>query len=149
MKNKLSAYIKNCSIIWKRPEIAKQYLSLFEGKPVGVVVQNIEKEPTNEQYGYLFGVVLDELAKHTGYTKNQVLALMKSMFHFEVIEINGNIYKVNKSISKKKSDVHILSKLIDNIVMWAASEGYLISEAKSDKNDGWVKNMAESQGEEK
>ena len=135
--NKLPAWIIESRILFKRPTIAETFLSRFEGKDINVIVEEAGKEPTNPQYGYLFGVVIKELSDFTGYTPKQMLEIIKQEFHFEVIEWKGEIRKVNKSISKRKSDLPILKDIIDKTIMLAAEMGCLISEPKNN-NRFWL-----------
>lgn len=132
----IPAQIDNDSnIVFNRPEVAKAYLSRFKNKRVNIEVKEAKKQTTNKQYGYLFGIVIDELCKFTGYTENEMLEIIKDKFHFKVIEINGEVYKVHKSISRKRSNIGVLKGIVEKVVIWAASIGCLISEP--DSKDKW------------
>ena len=135
----LPAQIDNdCYIVFNRPEVARRYLSRYKNKRVNIEIKEVKKQTTNEQYGYLFGVVLEELCKFTGYTQKEMMEIIKDEFHFEIKELNGKVYKVHKSISRKKSDIHILKDLIDKIIMWSAEIGCIIPEADS-QDKWWIK----------
>lgn len=58
----------------------KGHLSLYDDAPVRILVERRTKSKTGEQRGYLWGVVYDYIAKHTGYSPDELHEIFKGKF---------------------------------------------------------------------
>jgi hypothetical protein len=76
-----SGQINDGKLALDRPEQFKQYLPTFPtGKRVEVSVEKVKHPRTNSQNRYYWGVVVKEIAQHTGHDPEQVHELLKQMF---------------------------------------------------------------------
>jgi hypothetical protein len=58
----------------------KDYLHTLNGKRVELTVEKLKHPRTNSQNRYYWGVVVHEIAKHTGHDLEQIHELLKQMF---------------------------------------------------------------------
>src|ERR1039457_5947417 len=69
------------NVVLDKPEQFKQYLHTFPtGKWVEVTVENLKHPRTNSQNRYYWGVVVKEIAQHTGHDPEQIHEALKIMF---------------------------------------------------------------------
>jgi len=132
-KNLLTASIKSGKILFKRPEIARLYLNNLECESVNIEISKAGKNTTCEEYGYLFGIVLQEISEYTGHTKEELLLYYKLKFHYKPVEIMGELHKMPLSISRSKREANrkSLAQFINNIIRDAVNIGLIISESNS------------------
>lgn len=67
-------------LILEDTEGFKTHLLRFAGKPIELILKKPTKDATQEQRGYLFGVVIPAIADYTGYTEDEVYGILKGMF---------------------------------------------------------------------
>jgi hypothetical protein len=58
----------------------REYLHTLEGKRIELTVERLTHKRTNNQNKYYWGVVVAEIAKHTGHDPEQVHELLKQKF---------------------------------------------------------------------
>src|SRR5437773_12529447 len=75
------ATIRQGKLFLDKAEQFKQYLHTFpDEKRVEVTVEKITHSRTNNQNRYYWGVVVEEIAKHTGHYPEQIHELLKMKF---------------------------------------------------------------------
>lgn len=126
MTIKFKAIVKKGKLELDNPVGWQVYLNENEGKWVDIEIGPHKKSTTNQQYGYLFGVVFPVIANITGHTIREIEYIYKMKFHFEVVDYYGQALRIPKSISRAKSHRKELSDLIDKIIMDAAQNGIYI-----------------------
>lgn len=109
------------------------FLHKLNGKKVVCDIKQKRKPTTDEQYGYLFGDegVFAAIAEQTGHTKLEVEFHYKMKFHFKIVDWNGIAVRMPDSISREKYDRPRLSKLIENIRMDSAQDGWWTPEPRN------------------
>lgn len=71
----------NGNLYFDNADQFKKYLATFPNeKRVEVTVEKIKHPRTNSQNRYYWGVVVEEIAQHTGHDPEQVHELLKQMF---------------------------------------------------------------------
>lgn len=110
------AQIKTGIIIFDRPKEAYGYLQTLEGKYVEVVVRKERSERSNNQNNYYWGVVLQLLSDHTGYTTDEMHEICKHQF----LIVHGKFDYVK---STTKLNTVEFEEYLDKIKNWAAVLG--------------------------
>ena len=110
------AQIKTGIIIFDRPNEAYGYLQDLEGKYVEVVVRKERSERSNNQNNYYWGVVLQLLSDHTGYTTDEMHEICKHQF----LIVHGKFDYVK---STTKLNTVEFEEYLDKIKNWAAVLG--------------------------
>ena len=110
------AQIKTGIIIFDRPNEAYGYLQDLEGKYVEVVVRKERSERSNNQNKYYWGVVLQLLSDHTGYTTEEMHCICKQQF----LLIHGQFDYVK---STTKLNTVEFEEYLDKIKNWSAVLG--------------------------
>jgi len=50
--------VKNGKIIWEKPDLLKEKISMLEGKEGYAIITELEEEITRNQYAYYFGAII-------------------------------------------------------------------------------------------
>ena len=61
----------------------KDYLHTLNGKRVELTVEKLKHPRTNSQNRYYWGVVVHEIAKHTGHDPEQIHELLKQIYNIQ------------------------------------------------------------------
>jgi hypothetical protein len=88
--------VKEGKLFLDKSEQFKQFLHTFPtGKRVQLTVEKLKHPRTNSQNRYYFGVVVHEIAKHTGHDPEQVHELLKLMHspRWHLSTIHGGFQK--------------------------------------------------------
>ena len=93
-----------------------RYVSLLDGKRVVVEVKKFRKNRSDAQNRFWWGVCIDILSKHCGYTPEEMHDAIK--YKFLPIEKNG--LKSCKSTTSLTTEE--FNNLIGRVQMWAAEE---------------------------
>jgi len=117
------------------------YREFIAGKGVGerlIVTFEEDKESrskTQKQLGYWWGHVVPEIAKHCGYTDNQMhYALLGECFGY----IEGPCGKPVPNVpGLTGAPVEVMTKLIDWVLIWAPSE---LGVVLQDPDKNWKQN---------
>lgn len=120
MKQVLLGRIKEAKVQVQR--FFRKDILKWEGKEVEISLS--EGSKTQQQLGYLFGVVLPIVSEHTGFTKEEALQVFYERFSTYHKEHNGRIYTFQKTLSGMT--VSEASELIDKIVNYARMDMGLI-----------------------
>ena len=96
------------------------YLLTLEDKRVELVVKKEEIARTNQQSRYLFGVVYELISEATGYTKEEVHEMMKSILLKDHKEVAGKRYTVIRS-THDLTTVE-MGEYIENVKRFASTE---------------------------
>jgi hypothetical protein len=98
----------------------KQHLQTFPtGKRVEVTVERLKHPRSNQQNRYYFGVVVHEIAKHTGHEPEQVHELLKQMFSPKWHYPAGLIGAAGIPTSTTRLDTLEFTDYIEKCRLWA------------------------------
>ncbi len=114
MNKKITGSVINGKFKPDNPNDFKLSFAPHEGKEVEIVVKRKSKNKI-KQYRYLYGVVYQCIAEHTGYSTYYIDIMMKSEFCFDVV--NGAKIPRKKSADTFKTAE--FTQYIDNIRKWA------------------------------
>jgi len=112
--------IRNSKLHLEDIDSYNSYLLTLEDKRVELVVKKEEIARTNQQSRYLFGVVYELISEATGYTKEEVHEMMKSILLKDHKEVNGKSYTVVRSTSSLNTCE--MSEYIENVKRFGATE---------------------------
>ena len=108
-------------------------LSKFEDMKAIVKVEPIRSQKSQQQLGYLWGIVYPEIASHTGHLENELHELFKRKFLKPRIikwrETEVQIPNEFKRLSKGE-----VSEFIQRVMAEAADMGIIIPEADPTKS---------------
>jgi hypothetical protein len=96
------------------------HLHTLDEKRIELIVQKEQKERTNQQSKYLFGVVYQLISEETGYSKEEVHEMMKSIYLKDNKVVNNKRYTVIRSTSSLTTVEMV--EYIENIKRWSSSE---------------------------
>jgi hypothetical protein len=80
MEIKFQATLEKGKFKFFNPQMFRQHCAKFDGKEIGVTVSLWRKPRSGKQNGYYFGVVVEMLANHFGYTPDEMHAALSQMF---------------------------------------------------------------------
>jgi hypothetical protein len=103
------------------PEVYKLFVKNFEGKRVEITIKEEGKDITEEQWGYLFGVVYPAIALETGYTIDEVDGVCKKR-HLTVNRGTKKEYVKDKSRMTRKE----IAEYTDLVIQDAAKIGVIV-----------------------
>ena len=103
---------------WVTPEV-KDYLHTLNGKRVELTVEKLKHPRTNSQNRYYWGVVVHEIAKHTGHDPEQVHELLKQMFSPKWHYPAGLIGAAGIPTSTTRLDTLEFTDYIEKCRLWA------------------------------
>ena len=112
--------IKNGKVLLDEQDAYEGYLLTLEDKRIELVIKKEEIARTNQQSKYLFGVVYQLISEETGYSKEEVHELMKSIHLKTHMEANGKRYTVVRS-THDLTTVE-MTEYIENCKRWASVE---------------------------
>jgi len=94
------------------------YLKSFEGKEVEVVVRTKKEKRSDPQNRYYWGVVIEMLSHHTGYSRDEMHDALREKFLGMERDENGLV--MMKSSARLTTDE--FAQYVNNIVRWAAEK---------------------------
>ncbi len=104
----------------------RRYLLTLDGSKCEIVVKKFRKKRTSPQNAYYWGVVIDILGKHFGYTPDEMHEAIK--IEFLSISHEG---KPDTARSTKSLTTQEFNELIEIIKVWAATKfGVFIPDAE-------------------
>lgn len=113
---------------------------LIKGFIVKVTCKKANDDKTNQQLAYYWGVILPTILKQLyadGYTKADYTIYrlhteLKTMFFYDenILEKKEISIRVPKSLAEASKDS--VKEYIDNIIIWASSNGIIIPEPKEE-----------------
>ena len=74
------------------------------------------------QYKYYFGVIVDLISEHTGYTKKEVDYMLKDEFWFDILHVNTKSGIKEKRVIKSKTEMSTVEaeEFYSNCRRWAS-----------------------------
>ena len=91
---KFIGIVKGQKVILDDQEGYDNYLISLDEKRIELVIKKEEIARTNQQSKYLFGVIYHLISEETGYSKEEVHEMMKSILLKDHKEVNGKRYTV-------------------------------------------------------
>lgn len=123
--------IKDGKLVLDNPRYFRMILSGYEDTDkVRITIEKQRGAKTNRQLGYLFGVVYVEIARHTGYSVDELDAIFKAKYLKKSLKWRGGDLQVVESKANLTSDE--MGAYISNVVLEAAELGVVVPDA--DKN---------------
>ncbi len=81
-------------------ELLRRWLNNLREKQVDVVIRPFYRKRSLSYNAYYWGVVLDMISKHTGYTPQELHGLFKILFLKKIIVIGGKEWQSTESTAK-------------------------------------------------
>ena len=92
---------------------------------LAVTVTRWQRRTSNPQLAYYFGVVVELLSEHTGFTKEEMDFLLKNRFVYSYVNVNGVTLK--KVLSKTTTSTARFEEFLETTRRWAEADlGVLI-----------------------
>lgn len=117
---KFFGVVKAGKVYLDEPENYESYLHTLDEKRIELTIQKEQLNRTNQQSRYLFGVVYQAISDETGYTKEEVHEMMKSILLKDHKVVNDKRYTVVRSTSSLTTVE--MSEFIEGCKRWAATE---------------------------
>lgn len=92
-------------------------LSQLEGKRVEVVLRQEKSKRSDQQNKYMWGVVYEILSDKTGYTPEEIHAIMKFKFLRIMDERNNEYVRSTTKLNTAEMEIYL-----DKIKKWAAQD---------------------------
>ncbi len=99
-----------------------EFISIQKDQDIAIEVSSPKKDPSLEQWAYLYGSVYKEFANHFGWTLDAVDVWMKKKFMKE----NGIMLPDGMILTKTVFDRVWLAKYVDACIRYAALEGITV-----------------------
>jgi len=119
----LLGQVQDGKLLLDKSEQFKQYLQSFPtGKRVEVIVEKLKHPRTNSQNRYYWGVVVHEIAKHTGHDSEQIHELLKQKFSPKWYFVPDNslmMYGTGIPTSTTRLDTIEFTEYVEKCRMWA------------------------------
>lgn len=122
--------IEKGKLVLDNPRYFKGIIGLYDDIAVRVVIERARLNKTRAQLRYLYGVCYELISAHTGYTVEEVDAVMKAKFLRHKLMWRGGDLVTIKDKRELTSDE--MSTFIEQVCQEAAELNILIPEA--DKN---------------
>ena len=100
MGSKHLAFIKNGNVTYQNKELFDDHMLSYEGKTVVITVGEQKKRRSLNLNSYYWAVVVKLLSEETGYDKDEMHAVLKSMFLRTRYQIKGVWVDSTKSTTK-------------------------------------------------
>ena len=120
MLKKHLAYVKNGKITFSDRARFDSDVSIYEEKTIEIIVREQKKRRSLNLNAYYWSVVVKLLSEHTGYDKDDMHEILKSMFLRTRYKLNGVWTDGTKSTTKLSSKEMI--EFIDNVKRFASTE---------------------------
>jgi hypothetical protein len=114
------AKVEKGNLIIQDPSRFNAYLASLGKQPVDIVVRTWKKPRSNQENRYYFGVVVNLISEHTGYTPDEVHEFLKLKFLSKIIVMAGKDERIPRS-STELSTIE-WEKWMTEIREWAAQE---------------------------
>lgn len=117
---KFFGVVKNGKVCFDNPEQYESHLLTLEEKRIELTIQKEQLSRSNQQSRYLFGVIYQAISDETGYTKEEVHEMMKSILLKDHKVVNDKRYTVVRSTSSLTTTE--MSEFIEGCKRFAATE---------------------------
>ena len=101
----------------------EEFISTQKDQDIVIEIKSPGKDPSLEQWGYLYGSVYEEFANAFGWTIDEVETWMKKKFMKE----NGIVLPDGMMLTKTVFDRVWLAKFVDACIRYAALEGVIVA----------------------
>lgn len=115
------------SLVLDNPSWFKGMLSMYDPCEVTVLVERKKKNPSREQWGYLWGVVYPEIARHVGHSVDDLHEIFKAR-HLR----NKHLWRGTEITTVRGAsdlDSNELAAFITDVLVEAAELGIEVPEA--------------------
>ena len=113
------AFIKNGKVTFQDKEKFNSHLHNCEGKNVVITMGEQKKRRSLNLNSYYWGVAVKLLSEHTGYDKDEVHEVLKSMFLRTKYKINGVWIDGTKSTTKLSNQE--MNEYLEQVKRFASS----------------------------
>ena len=120
MLTKHLAYVKNGKVTFGDRARFNSDVSQYEEKTIEIIVREQKKRRSLNLNAYYWSVAVKLLSEHTGYDKDDMHEILKSMFLRTRYKLNGVWVDGTKSTTKLNSKEMI--EFIDNVKRFASTE---------------------------
>ena len=117
---KFFAKIVKGHIVLGDAELFADYLKRYEGKDIEFCIQAKQHPKSQEQLGYLFGHIIPQIARHLGYTDEEMYGLLKGHFLRKVITAGITRSYVQSLTELNRQE---LSTFIENCIRFGIEYG--------------------------
>lgn len=100
------------NLIYEAPVRLQNYLFTLKGQKLEVLVRKLRSQRSNNQNSYYWGIVLESLHKHTGYSTDDLHEMMKYKF----LKVRGEMEYIKSTTKLTTTE---MEKYLDNIRKWA------------------------------
>ena len=123
--------IKAGKLVLSNPAYFKTILFGYEDTPkVRITIEKERGAKTKKQLGYYFGVVLPEIARHTGHSVDELDSIFKAKYLKRKLQWRGGELQTIESKANLTSDE--MGEFISNVIIEALDLGITVPDA--DKN---------------
>lgn len=121
---KLTIYgkIRDGKLVLDHRAMLTEFISQQKDQDIEMEIRSPGKDPSVEQWGYLYGSVYKEFADHYGWTLEAVDLWAKKKFMRE----NGIVLPDGLILTKGVFDRVWLAKFVDSCIRYAAFEGVIV-----------------------
>ena len=119
MGSKHLAFIKNGKVTYQNRELFDDHLLSYEGKTVVITVGEQRKRRSLNLNSYYWAVVVKLLSEETGYDKDEMHEVLKSMFLRTRYQIKGVWVDSTKSTTKLSNKE--MAEFIEEVKRFAAT----------------------------
>jgi len=119
MGSKHLAYIKNGKVTYQNKELFDDHMLNYEGKTVVITVGEQKKRRSLNLNSYYWAVVVKLLSEETGYDKDEMHEVLKSMFLRTRYQIKGVWVDSTKSTTKLSHKE--MSEFIEEVKRFAST----------------------------
>ena len=120
MLKKHLAYVKNSKITFSDRARFNSDISQYEEKTIEIIVREQKKRRSLNLNAYYWSVAVKLLSEHTGYDKDDMHEILKSMFLRTRYKLNGVWLDSTKSTTKLNNKEMI--EFIDEVKRFASKE---------------------------
>ena len=119
MGSKHLAFIKNGNVTYQNKELFDDHMLSYEGKTVVITVGEQKKRRSLNLNSYYWAVVVKLLSEETGYDKDEMHEVLKSMFLRTRYQIKGVWVDSTKSTTKLTHKE--MSEFIEDVKRFAST----------------------------
>lgn len=124
-------------IIPKNPRYVRGMLATYADTEIRVVVERRKRSRSREQNNYYWGVVLPEIATHTGHSAEELHEIFKAKYLSRKVLWRGGDIKIPSSTTDLSTNE--FAEFLQNVILEAGELGIEIPEA--DKEGQIIESM--------
>lgn len=108
-------------IEFKNKKWVKGMLAQYDPCHITVLFERQRKNPSREQWGYLWGVVYPAISEHTGHSPEELHKIMKRLHLLEKLKWRGTEISTIRGASELNANE--LAEFMTNVIQTAAELG--------------------------